>query len=397
MEVLSHRINRLAESETLQMAKLSRELRSKGFDIIDLSLGEPDFQTPSHICDAAKKAIDDGYTKYPPVAGFLDLRQAISEKFRRENNLNFAPEQIVVSTGAKQSIANVMMVLLDPGDEVILLSPYWVSYREIIKLGEGAMVVIPSTVESNFKITAEELEKAISPRTKIFCFSSPCNPSGTVYSKSELQAFAEVLAKHPGIFVISDEIYEHINYTGRHESIAQFDALKDRVIVVNGCSKAYAMTGWRVGYIGAPLWIAKACDKMQGQITSGTCSIAQRAALAAITSDQAETVRMASEFNKRRELVLRMLADIPGMKANNPEGAFYVFPDVSAFFGKSNGEQIIMDGDDLCSYLIYHAHVTLVTGKAFGNDNCIRISYAASEDQLIEALKRMKEALARLK
>lgn len=397
MEVLSHRINRLAESETLQMAKLSRELRSKGFDIIDLSLGEPDFQTPSHICDAAKKAIDDGYTKYPPVAGFLDLRQAISEKFRRENNLNFAPEQIVVSTGAKQSIANVMMVLLDPGDEVILLSPYWVSYREIIKLGEGTMVVIPSTVESNFKITAEELEKAISPRTKIFCFSSPCNPSGTVYSKSELQAFAEVLAKHPGIFVISDEIYEHINYTGRHESIAQFDALKDRVIVVNGCSKAYAMTGWRVGYIGAPLWIAKACDKMQGQITSGTCSIAQRAALAAITSDQAETVRMASEFNKRRELVLRMLADIPGMKANNPEGAFYVFPDVSAFFGKSNGEQIIMDGDDLCSYLIYHAHVTLVTGKAFGNDNCIRISYAASEDQLIEALKRMKEALARLK
>lgn len=397
MEVLSHRINRLAESETLQMAKLSRELRSKGFDIIDLSLGEPDFQTPSHICDAAKKAIDDGYTKYPPVAGFLDLRQAISEKFRRENNLNFAPEQIVVSTGAKQSIANVMMVLLDPGDEVILLSPYWVSYREIIKLGEGTMVVIPSTVESNFKITAEELEKAISPRTKIFCFSSPCNPSGTVYSKSELQAFAEVLAKHPGIFVISDEIYEHINYTGRHESIAQFDALKDRVIVVNGCSKAYAMTGWRVGYIGAPLWIAKACDKMQGQITSGTCSIAQRAALAAITSDQAETVRMASEFNKRRELVLRMLADIPGMKANNPEGAFYVFPDVSAFFGKSNGEQIIMDGDDLCSYLIYHAHVTLVTGKAFGNDNCIRISYAASEDQLIEALKRMNEALARLK
>lgn len=397
MEVLSHRINRLAESETLQMAKLSRELRSKGFDIIDLSLGEPDFQTPSHICDAAKKAIDDGYTKYPPVAGFLDLRQAISEKFRRENDLSFAPEQIVVSTGAKQSIANVMMVLLDPGDEVILLSPYWVSYREIIKLGEGTMVVIPSTVESNFKITAEELEKAISPRTKIFCFSSPCNPSGTVYSKSELQAFAEVLAKHPGIFVISDEIYEHINYTGRHESIAQFEAIKDRVIVVNGCSKAYAMTGWRVGYIGAPLWIAKACDKMQGQITSGTCSIAQRAALAAITSDQAETARMATEFNKRRELVLRMLADIPGMKANDPQGAFYVFPDVSAFFGKSNGEQIIMDGDDLCSYLIYHAHVTLVTGKAFGNDNCIRISYAASEDQLIEALKRMKEALARLK
>ncbi|MBK6483793.1 MAG: pyridoxal phosphate-dependent aminotransferase [Chitinophagaceae bacterium] len=396
MEVLSHRINRLAESETLQMAKLSRELRSKGFDIIDLSLGEPDFQTPAHICEAAKKAIDEGYTKYPPVAGFLDLRQAISEKFKRENNLTFSPEQIIVSTGAKQSIANVMMVLLDPGDEVILLSPYWVSYREIIKLGEGTMVVVSSTVETNFKTTAEELEKAISPRTKIFCFSSPCNPSGTVYSKEELQSFAEVLARHPGIFVISDEIYEHINFTGKHESIAQFESLKDRVIVVNGCSKAYAMTGWRVGYIGAPLWIAKACDKMQGQITSGTCSIAQRAALTAITADQSETTRMTAEFRKRRDLVLSMLAEIPGIKSNHPEGAFYVFPDVSAFFGKSNGEQLIMNGEDLCNYLIYHAHVTLVTGKAFGDENCIRISYAASEEKLKEALKRMKDALAKL-
>lgn len=396
MEVLSHRINRLAESETLQMAKLSRELRSKGFDIIDLSLGEPDFQTPVHICEAAKKAIDEGYTKYPPVAGFLDLRQAISEKFKRENNLTFSPEQIIVSTGAKQSIANVMMVLLDPGDEVILLSPYWVSYREIIKLGEGTMVVVSSTVETNFKTTAEELEKAISPRTKIFCFSSPCNPSGTVYSKEELQSFAEVLARHPGIFVISDEIYEHINFTGKHESIAQFESLKDRVIVVNGCSKAYAMTGWRVGYIGAPLWIAKACDKMQGQITSGTCSIAQRAALTAITADQSETTRMTAEFRKRRDLVLSMLAEIPGIKSNHPEGAFYVFPDVSAFFGKSNGEQLIMNGEDLCNYLIYHAHVTLVTGKAFGDENCIRISYAASEEKLKEALKRMKDALAKL-
>jgi aspartate aminotransferase len=396
MEVLSHRINRLAESETLQMAKLSRELRSKGFDIIDLSLGEPDFQTPAHICEAAKKAIDEGYTKYPPVAGFLDLRQAISEKFKRENNLTFSPEQIIVSTGAKQSIANVMMVLLDPGDEVILLSPYWVSYREIIKLGEGTMVVVSSTVETNFKTTAEELKKAISPRTKIFCFSSPCNPSGTVYSKEELQSFAEVLARHPGIFVISDEIYEHINFTGKHESIAQFESLKDRVIVVNGCSKAYAMTGWRVGYIGAPLWIAKACDKMQGQITSGTCSIAQRAALTAITADQSETTRMTAEFRKRRDLVLSMLAEIPGVKSNHPEGAFYVFPDVSAFFGKSNGEQLIMNGEDLCNYLIYHAHVTLVTGKAFGDENCIRISYAASEEKLKEALKRMKDALAKL-
>lgn len=396
MEVLSHRINRLAESETLQMAKLSRELRSKGFDIIDLSLGEPDFQTPVHICEAAKKAIAEGYTTYPPVAGLLDLRLAISEKFKRENNLTFSPEQIIVSTGAKQSIANVMMVLLDPGDEVILLSPYWVSYREIIKLGEGTMVVVSSTVETNFKTTAEELEKAISPRTKIFCFSSPCNPSGTVYSKEELQSFADVLARHPGIFVISDEIYEHINFTGKHESIAQFESLKDRVIVVNGCSKAYAMTGWRVGYIGAPLWIAKACDKMQGQITSGTCSIAQRAALTAITADQSETTRMTAEFRKRRDLVLSMLAEIPGIKSNHPEGAFYVFPDVSAFFGKSNGEQLIMNGEDLCNYLIYHAHVTLVTGKAFGDENCIRISYAASEEKLKEALKRMKDALAKL-
>nr|MBP9883589.1 pyridoxal phosphate-dependent aminotransferase [Chitinophagales bacterium] len=294
------------------------------------------------------------------------------------------------------SIANVMMVLLDPGDEVILLSPYWVSYREIIKLGEGTMVVVSSTVETNFKTTAEELEKAISPRTKIFCFSSPCNPSGTVYSKEELQSFAEVLARHPGIFVISDEIYEHINFTGKHESIAQFESLKDRVIVVNGCSKAYAMTGWRVGYIGAPLWIAKACDKMQGQITSGSCSIAQRAALTAITADQSETTRMTAEFRKRRDLVLSMLAEIPGIKSNHPEGAFYVFPDVSAFFGKSNGEQLIMNGEDLCNYLIYHAHVTLVTGKAFGDENCIRISYAASEEKLKEALKRMKDALAKL-
>ncbi|MEP7128412.1 MAG: pyridoxal phosphate-dependent aminotransferase [Chitinophagales bacterium] len=397
MEVLSHRITRLAESETLQMAKLSRELRSKGYDIIDLSLGEPDFQTPKHIGDAAKKAIDDGFTKYTPVAGYLDLRQAISEKFMRENNLNFSPEQIIVSTGAKQSIANVMMVMLDPGDEVILPSPYWVSYREIIKLGEGNMVLIPSTVENNFKITPEELEEAISPRTKIFCFSSPCNPSGTVYSKEELKAFADVFARHPGIFVISDEIYEHINFTGKHESIAQFDSMKDRVIVVNGCSKAYAMTGWRVGYIGAPLWIAKACEKMQGQITSGTCSIAQRAAFAAITSEQTETAKMSAEFEKRRNLVLKMLATIPGIKSNHPGGAFYVFPDVSAFFGLSNGEQIMMNGNDLCNYLIYHAHVTLVPGAAFGNENCVRISYATSEEKLTEALNRIKDALAKLK
>lgn len=396
MEVLSHRITRLAESETLQMAKLSRELKSKGFDIIDLSLGEPDFQTPQHICEAAKKAIDDGFTKYPPVAGFLDLRQAISQKFKQENNLEFTPEQIVVSTGAKQSIANVMMVLLDSSDEVILPSPYWVSYREIIKLSEGTMVVVPSTVENNFKISAADLEAAITPRTKIFCFSSPCNPTGTVYSKEELKAFAEVLQRHPGIFIISDEIYEHILFRGHHESIAQFESMRDRVVIVNGCSKAYSMTGWRLGYIAAPLWIARACEKMQGQITSGASSISQRAALAALTSDQSETRKMCNEFLKRRDIVLNLLEEIPGVKSNHPEGAFYVFPDVSSYFGKSNGEQIIMNAEDFCNYLIYHAHVTVVPGSAFGNENCVRISYAASETKIREALSRMKTALNKL-
>ena len=379
------------------MAKLSRELRSKGYDIIDLSLGEPDFPTPLHIREAAKKAIDDGFTKYPPVAGYLDLRQAISEKFKRDNNLNFSPEQIIVSTGAKQSIANTMMVLVNPGDEVILPSPYWVSYREIIKLAEGTMVMIPSTVENNFKITAQDLEDAISPRTKVFCFSSPCNPTGSVYTREELKSFAEVFAKHPGIFIISDEIYEFINFLGHHESIAQFGSLKDRVIVVNGVSKAYSMTGWRLGYIGAPLWIAKACDKMQGQITSGASSISQRAALAAIISDQTETTKMREAFQHRRELVMKLLCDIPGMKANHPDGAFYFFPDVSSYFGKSDGKEIILSADDLCMYLMYNASVTVVTGKAFGDENCIRISYATSEEKLTEGLRRMKEALEKLK
>ncbi|HYV92977.1 MAG TPA: pyridoxal phosphate-dependent aminotransferase [Chitinophagales bacterium] len=397
MEVLSQRITRLNESETLQMAKLSRELRSKGYDIIDLSLGEPDFPTPLYICEAAKKAIDDGFTKYPPVAGYLDLRQAISEKFKRDNNLNFSPDQIIVSTGAKQSIANVMMVLVNPGDEVILPSPYWVSYREIIKLAEGTIVMIPSSVEKNFKISAQDLEEAITPRTKVFCFSSPCNPTGSVYTREELKSFAEVLAKHPGIFVISDEIYEFINFLRHHETIAQFAELKDRVIVVNGCSKAYSMTGWRLGYIGAPLWITKACDKMQGQITSGASSISQRAALAAITSDQAETVKMCDAFHHRRDLVMKMLSEIPGIKANHPDGAFYFFPDISSFFGKSDGKNIIMSADDLCMYLIYNASVTVVTGKAFGDENCVRISYATSEEKLTEGLKRMKEALSKLK
>jgi len=397
MEFLSQRIQNLAESETLQMAKLSRELRSKGHDIIDLSLGEPDFPTPLHIREAAKKAIDDGFTKYPPVAGYLDLRQAISEKFKKENDLDFSPEQIVVSTGAKQSIANTMLVLVDPGDEVILPSPYWVSYREIVKLAQGKQITIPSSVEDNFKITPEQLENAITPHTRVFCYSSPCNPTGTVYTKNELKAFAKIFARHPHVFIISDEIYEHISFLGKHESIAQFEELKDRVIVVNGVSKAYAMTGWRLGYVGAPLWIAKACEKMQGQITSGANAIAQRAALVALTSDQSETNKMREAFHHRRELIMQLLCEIPGIKPNKPDGAFYVFPDVSYYFGKSNGDQIILNGDDLCRYLVYNANVTLVTGQAFGAENCIRISYAASEEKIREALRRMKEALAKLR
>ncbi len=397
MEVLSNRINRLNESETLQMAKLSRELRSKGYDIIDLSLGEPDFPTPVHICEAAKKAIDEGFTKYPPVAGYLDLRQAIAEKFHRDNSLDFTPDQIIVSTGAKQSIANVMLVLLNSGDEVILPSPYWVSYREIIKLSEATMVTIPSSVENNFKITPEDLENAITPRTRLFCFSSPCNPTGTVYTKEELKAFSEILDRHKGIMILSDEIYELINFTGHHESIAQFKTIKDRVIIVNGCSKSYSMTGWRLGYIAAPLWVAKACDKMQGQITSGASSISQRAALAAITSDQTPTIKMREAFRHRRDLVSKLLTDIPGIKANHPDGAFYFFPDISEFFGKSSDQQIILTADDLCMYLIYNARVTLVTGKAFGNENCVRISYATSEEKLVEGLTRIKAALAKLK
>ena len=396
MELLSHRIKNLNESETLQMAKLGRELRSNGLDIIDLSLGEPDFPTPRHICEAAKKAIDDGFTKYTPVAGFLDLREAICEKFKRENHLIFSPEQIVVSTGAKQSIANAMMVLLDEGDEVILPAPYWVSYREMIKLAGGKMIKIPSAVEHNFKINAGQLRAAITDKTKIFCFSSPCNPTGTVFTRDELKAFADVLAEHKNIFVIADEIYEHIIFTGHHESMAQFENIRERVIIVNGVSKAYSMTGWRIGYIGAEKWIAHACDKMQGQITSGASSISQRAALAALTSSQEETMKMCRAFHRRRDLILKLLGEINGLKVNKPEGAFYVFPDVTNFFGKANGRFFIKNADDLCLYLIHHAHVSVVTGAAFGDPNCIRISYAASEEKITKAVAAMKKALEEL-
>jgi aspartate aminotransferase len=394
--MLAERIAQLTESETLQMAKLSRELKAQGKDIIDLSLGEPDFDTPAFIKEAAKKAIDDGYTKYTPVAGYLELRQAISAKLLRDNGLHYSPDEIVVSTGAKQSIANVVMVMVNPGDEVIIPAPYWVSYREIVKLAEGKFVVVPTSIENEFKITPQQLEAAITAKTKLFIFSSPCNPTGTVYTHKELKALAEVFAKYPNIYIISDEIYEYINFVGKHESIAQFSELKDRVIVVNGCSKGYAMTGWRIGYIASSAQIAKACDKMQGQITSGTSAVSQRAALAALSGPLDETQKMRNAFLKRRDLVLHKLKQIPGIRPNQPGGAFYVFPDVSFYFGKSFGNYKINTADDLCMYLIHEAGVSLVTGNAFGDANCIRVSYATSEEKLIIALDRISAALSKL-
>ena len=390
---LAKRVSELSESETLQMAKLSRELKAQGKDIIDLSLGEPDFDTPVLIKDAAKKALDDGFTKYSPVAGFLDLRKAIAEKFQRDNHLIFSPEQIVVSTGAKQSIANAVLALINPGDEVIVPSPYWVSYREMVKMAGGKLVKVKTQLSNEFKLTGDELASAITQKSKLFIFSSPCNPTGAVYSKEELHQLALVLAKHPEIIVISDEIYEYINFIGKHESIAQFDELKDRVVVVNGCSKGYSMTGWRLGYIGAPIEIAKACEKIQGQITSGTNSIAQRAALAAINGSLTDTILMCEAFNRRRELVKELLNKIPGIKCNNPEGAFYFFPDFSNYFGKKYKHYYIKNADELCMFLLYEGNVSIVTGSAFGDENCVRISYATSDEKLITAIERIRTTL----
>jgi aspartate aminotransferase len=378
------------------MAKLSRELKAKGEDIIDLSLGEPDFPTPQFIIDAAKVAMDEGYTKYTPVAGFLELRQAISAKFKRDNNLDYSPEQIVVSTGAKHAIINVVLSLVNPGEEVIIPTPYWVSYSEMVRLAQGNVVFVKSTIDTDFKITAAQLEAAITPNTKLLMFSSPCNPTGSFYTKDELKAFADVLVKYPKVHIISDEIYEHINFEGKHESIAQFTEIKNQVITVNGVSKGFSMTGWRIGYIGASLDIAKACDKMQSQFTSGTNSIAQRATIAALNGSLAPTYEMVKAFKKRRDLVLGLLKEIPLIKTNTPPGAFYVFPDVSAYFGKSFNGNIIKDADDLCMYLIHEAKVSIVTGKAFGDEHCVRFSYATSENILINAIQRIKEALAKL-
>lgn len=397
MSKLSDRINNLAESQTLAMAKKSRELQAQGKDIISLSIGEPDFDTPQFIKDAAKKAIDNNITRYTPVPGILELRKAISEKFKRDNNLNYNFDQIVVSTGAKQSIANVILSMVNPGEEVIVPVPYWVSYIETIKLAEGIPVTIPTTIQSNFKITPEQLKKAITPKTKMIVFSTPCNPSGSVYNKAELKALADVIIQHPDLFVISDEIYEYINFAGKHESIAQFDFIYDRVITVNGVSKGYAMTGWRIGYIGAPKWIADACEKMQGQFTSAPASISQMASLEAVKAEPSVTYGMRDAFKKRRDLVLNLMKEIPGMKTNVPDGAFYIFPDISYYFGKSYNNYHIKNSNDLSMFILEEGNVALVSGDAFGDDNCIRFSYATSEDKLIESVKRIKEALAKLK
>ncbi len=396
---LSDRINRLSESETLAMTRRCRELKENGIDVINLSIGQPDFNTPEYIKDAAHKAIDQNFTSYPPVNGYSDLRKAICEKLKRDNDLVYFPEQIVVSTGAKQSLANAILSIVNPGDEVILPSPYWVSYKEMIKLAEGKTVIIETSVESDFKITPQQLEKAITPASRLFFFSSPCNPTGSVYSQRELAALAEVFEKHPDIFIISDEIYELINFKGKHESISQFPSIRDRVIIINGVSKGFAMTGWRLGYCAAPLAIAKACDKLQGQITSGACSISQKAAVAAMMTDpqaSEELQNMVSTFRKRKDLFYKLLCEIPGFVTNNPEGAFYFFPDVTAYFGKKYGHIQISNATDLCDYLLNTAFVAIVSGEAFGDPNCIRLSYATAEGDLKEAAHRIKDALSKL-
>ncbi len=396
MTVLSKRIERLSESETLAMAQRSRELKAEGFDVINLSLGEPDFYTPYSIKEAAKKGIDENHTFYTPVNGYLDLRQSICDKLKRDNDLDYSPEQIVVSTGAKQAVANSVLCLTDPGQEAVIPAPYWVSYKDIAAMAEVDGVYIRAAIENDFKITAEQLEKAITPSTRLFIFSSPCNPTGSVYTKHELRQLAEVFERNPHVFIISDEIYEHINFMGKHESIAQFENIRSRVILVNGVSKGFCMTGWRLGYMAASKEIAKACTKLQGQFTSGASSVSQRAALKAMKTDPLETKHMLEKFKERRDLVLEMLKDIPQLKTNLPQGAFYIFPDISAYLGKSDEKSTIASSKDLCMYILNKANVAVVPGEAFGDPNCIRISYATSEKLLIEAIRRIKDALAKL-
>jgi len=379
------------------MAKLGRELRSKGIDVIDLSLGEPDFDTPEHIKEAAIQAIKDNWSHYTPVAGYLDLREAVCTKFKRDNNLDYKPENIVVSTGAKQSLANTIFALVDEGDEVIIPTPYWVTYSELVKIARGKVVEIRSHADASFKITPQQLEATITDKTKVFLFSSPCNPSGAVYSKEELSGLADVFRKYPNIFIISDEIYEYINFVGKHESIAQFNDLKDRIIIVNGLSKGFAMTGWRLGYIAAHPQIAKACEKLQGQFTSGTNSITQKAGVVALTSDLQPTYDMVREFTCRRKKVLELVKEIPGVKCFEPEGAFYIFPDVSSYYGKSDGTTTIQNSADFCMYLLNTAHVSSVMGDAFGEPDCVRFSFANSMQNIEKGWARIKDALAKLK
>lgn len=399
MELVAQRILNLSESETLAMTRRCRELAAEGINVINLSIGEPDFNTPEHIKEAAIKAIHENRTHYPPVPGYLELRKAICHKLKRDNNLEFKPEQIVVSTGAKHSIANVIIALVNAGEEVILPAPYWVSYKEMVKLARGVAVFVPASVETDFKITPQKLEAAITPKTKVVLYSSPCNPTGSVYSRDELKGIAEVIARHPNIVLISDEIYELINFDCHHESIAQFDFIRDQVVVVNGVSKGFAMTGWRLGYLAAPLWIAKACDKLQGQMTSATSSISQYAAIEAMMTDPdtSQDIRdMVFTFRKRRNKMLELLKAIPGLVTNVPKGAFYFFPDVRYYFGKKNGSWKINNAGDLANYLLDVGHVAVVPGDAFGNPDCIRISYATSMELLEEAVERIRKALADL-
>lgn len=395
--ILSERVLHLAESETLKMARMARELRALGHDVISLSLGEPDFDTPVHIKEAAYQALKDGYTKYTPVAGLPELTKAISEKFKRDNNLDYRPEQIVVSNGAKQTVYNLCQSLLNPGDEVVVLAPYWVSYWEIVKLSGGVPVPVYAGVERDFKPTPQQIADAITERTKFVLFSSPCNPTGTVFDREELQAYADAIAPHEHVLIVSDEIYEYINFTHEHVSIGSFPNVKDRTITINGFAKGFAMTGWRLGYMGAPKYLADACAKIQGQVTSGASSFGQKAGAVALMGDLGPTEIMREAFRERRDIVLSMLEEIPGIKTNHPDGAFYVFPDVTTYFGKTDGHRTIKDADDFCDYVMSHAYVGLVSGSAFGDPNCFRLSYAASEAQLREAIRRMKDVLGRLR
>ena len=397
MVKLSNRLNRLAASATLAMSQKSAEMKAQGIDVINMSVGEPDFNTPDHIKVAAKLAIDENYSRYSPVPGYPELRQAIARKLERENQLHYQPSEILVSNGAKQSVCNTVMALVDPGEEVIIPAPYWVSYPQMVKLAGGTPVIINAGFEQNFKITPEQLEAAITPQTRLLILCSPSNPTGSVYTKDELAGLAEVILKHEDLFVLADEIYEHINYIGKHESIAQFPGMKERSIIVNGVSKAYAMTGWRIGYIAAPEWIVKGCNKLQGQYTSGPCSVSQRAALEAYIASQDCVEEMRLAFERRRDLIVELAKDIPGLEVNTPQGAFYLFPKCSSFYGKSDGEHTIKDSNDLAMYLLEVGHVATVGGDAFGDPDCFRMSYATSDENIREAMRRIKEVLGRLK